>query len=150
MKNGFLCFTSVLTAALLFFSCNKESLVDLSQRGGTWKVTQCNEPGSDGDVPFSDEKGLFAVGDRIEYSATSNGVDQLSLFRTLQVNGTSILYEGIFKCTVSGDELTLQEVVYGGPYALRFTYIIQKLTETEFVLKRSDLGKDEGIVTMRR
>lgn len=150
LKNGFLCFTSVLAAALLFCSCHKESLVDLSQRGGNWTVTECNEPGSDGVVPIPDEKGIFAVGDRIEYSAKSNGTDRLSLFRTVQVNGTSYLFQDDFKCTVSGDELTLQEEVYGGPVTIRFTYTIQKLSETEFVLKRTDLGKNEGIVTMKR
>jgi len=150
MKNGVLCFTSVLAAALLFCSCHKESLVDLSQRGGNWTVTECNEPGSDGVVPIPDEKGIFAVGDRIEYSAKSNGTDRLSLFRTVQVNGTSYLFQDDFKCTVSGDELTLQEEEYGGPVTIRFTYTIQKLSETEFVLKRTDLGKDEGIVTMKR
>ena len=124
--------------------------MDLSQRGGNWKVTQCNEPVSDGVVAVPDEKGIFVVGDRIEYSANSNGSDRLVLFRTIQVKGESILYEGIFKGTVSGDELTLLEEVYGGPHMLRFTYTIQKLTETEFVLKRTDLGKNEGIVTMKR
>jgi len=113
-------------------------------------VTACNEPGSSGTVPVPDEKGIFAVGDRIEYSAKSNGTDRLSLFRTVQVNGISSLFQDDFKCTVSGDELTLQEEVYGGPVTIRFTYTIQKLNETEFVLKRSDLGKNEGIVTMRR
>ncbi len=150
MKNCFLSFASILAAALLLLSCHKESLVDLSQRGGNWTVTECNEPGSDGAVPVPDEKGIFAVGDRIEYSAKSNGTDRLSLFRTVQVNGTSYLFQDDFKCTVSGDELTLQEEVYGGPVTIRFTYTIQKLSETEFVLKRTDLGKDEGIVTMKR
>lgn len=154
MKNCFLSFASILAAALLLLSCHlschKESLVDLSQRGGNWTVTECNEPGSDGVVPIPDEKGIFAVGDRIEYSAKSNGTDRLSLFRTVQVNGTSSLFQDDFKCTVSGDELTLQEEVYGGPVTIRFTYTIQKLSETEFVLKRTDLGKDEGIVTMKR
>ena len=155
MKNCFLSFASILAAALLLLSCHKESLVDLSHRGGNWTVTECNEPGSDGAVPVPDEKGIFAVGDRIEYSAKSNGTDRLSLFRTVQVNGTSSLFQDDFKCTVSGDELTLQEEVYGGSVyggsnALRFTYTIQKLSETEFVLKRTDLGKNEGIVSMRR
>jgi len=150
MKNGFFCFASILAVSLLLFSCHKESLVDLSQRGGNWTVTACNEPGSSGTVPVPDEKGIFAVGDRIEYSAKSNGTDRLSLFRTVQVNGISSLFQDDSKCTVSGDELTLQEEVYGGPVTIRFTYTIQKLNETEFVLKRSDLGKNEGIVTMRR
>lgn len=150
MKYCFLSFASILAAALLLFSCHKESLVDLSHRGGNWTVTECNEPGSVGAVPVPDEKGIFAVGDRIEYSAKSNGTDRLSLFRTVQVNGTSFLFQDDFKCTVSGDELTLQEEVYGGSNALRFTYTIQKLNETEFVLKRTDLGKNEGIVSMRR
>ena len=154
MKNCFLSFASILAAALLLLSCHKESLVDLSHRGGNWTVTECNEPGSDGAVPVPDEKGIFAVGDRIEYSAKSNGTDRLSLFRTVQVNGTSSLFQDDFKCTVSGDELTQEEVyggsVYGGSNALRFTYTIQKLSETEFVLKRTDLGKNEGIVSMRR
>ena len=150
MKNCFLSFMSIFAAALLLFFCHKESLVDLSQRGGNWTVTACNEPGSSGTVPVPDEKGIFAVGDRIEYSAKSNGTDRLRLFRTLQINSTSTLYEGEFKCTVSGDELTLQEEVYGEPVTIRFTYTIQKLNETEFVLKRSDLGKNKGIVTMRR
>lgn len=150
MKNCFLSFASILAASLLLLSCHKESLVDLSQRGGNWTVTACNEPGSEGAVPVPDEKGIFAVGDRIEYSANSAGTDRLRLFRTVQINGTSTLYEGEFKCTVSGDELTLQEEVYGGPVTIRFTYTIQKLSETEFVLKRTDLGKNEGIVTMKR
>ena len=152
MKNGFLCFTSVLAAALLFASCHKESLVDLSQRGGNWTVTECSEPGSDGVVPIPDENGIFAVGDKIEYSANSSGADLLRLYRTVQIKGSPTPYYDEFRCTVSGDELTLQELVYGGPgsFALRFTYTIQKLSETEFVLKRTDLGKNDGIVTMRR
>ena len=150
MKNGFLCFTSVLAAALLFCSCHKESLVDLSQRGGNWTVTECNEPGSDGVIPIPDEKGIFAVGDKIEYSANSTGTDRLRLYRTVQIKGSSTLYEGEFKCMVTGDELTLHEEVYGGPGMIHFTYTIQKLSETEFVLKRTDLGKNEGIVTMKR
>jgi len=93
MKNGFFCFASILAVSLLLFSCHKESLVDLSQRGGNWTVTACNEPGSSGTVPVPDEKGIFAVGDRIEYSAKSNGTDRLSLFRTVQVNDISSLFE---------------------------------------------------------
>lgn len=150
MKNGFLYFASILTAALLLFSCHKESMVDLSQRGGNWTVTYCNEPGSDGVIPIPDENGIFAVGDRIEYNAKNEGVDRLCLFRTVQVNGTSMDYEGSFICTIEGDKLTLQEEVYGGPHAVRFSYQIQKLSESEFVLKRVDLGKNEGIVTLTR
>ena len=113
-------------------------------------MTSCNEPGSDGVIPIPDENGIFAVGDRIEYNAKNEGVDRLSLFRTVQVNGASMDYDGSFLCTIEGDKLTLQEEVYGGPHALQFTYQIQKLNETEFVLKRIDLGKNEGIVTLRR
>ena len=150
MKRRFLFFASILFVVLSLFSCRKESLVDLSQRGGNWTVTSCNEPGSDGVIPIPDENGIFAVGDRIEYNAKNEGVDRLFLFRTVQVNGTSMDYDGSFLCTIEGDKLTLQEEVYGGPHALQFTYQIQKLNETEFVLKRIDLGKNEGIVTLRR
>lgn len=150
MKRRFLFFASILFVVLSLFSCRKESLVDLSQRGGNWTVTSCNEPGSDGVIPIPDENGIFAVGDRIEYNAKNEGVDRLCLFRTVQVNGTSMDYEGSFICTIEDDKLTLQEEVYGGPHALQFTYQIQKLNETEFVLKRIDLGKNEGIVTLRR
>ena len=150
MARRFLYFASILTVALSLFSCKKESLVDLSQRGGNWTVTSCNEPGSDGVIPIPDENGIFAVGDRIEYNAKSDGVDRLRLFRKVQVNGASMGYDGSFLCTIEGDKLTLQEEVYGGPHALQFTYQIQKLNETEFVLKRIDLGKNEGIVTLRR
>ena len=150
MKRRFLFFASILFVVLSLFSCRKESLVDLSQRGGNWTVTSCNEPGSDGVIPIPDENGIFAVGDRIEYNAKNEGVDRLSLFKTVQVNGASMDYDGSFLCTIEGDKLTLQEEVYGGPHALQFTYQIQKLNETEFVLKRIDLGKNEGIVTLRR
>ena len=150
MKRRFLFFASILFVVLSLFSCRKESLVDLSQRGGNWTVTSCNEPGSDGVIPIPDENGIFAVGDRIEYNAKNEGVDRLSLFRTVQVNGASMDYDGSFLCTIEGDKLTLQEEVYGGPHALQFTYQIQKLNETEFVLKRIDLGKNEGIVTLTR
>ena len=150
MKRRFLFFASILFVVLSLFSCRKESLVDLSQRGGNWTVTSCNEPGSDGVIPIPDENGIFAVGDRIEYNAKNEGVDRLFLFRTVQVNGASMDYDGSFLCTIEGDKLTLQEEVYGGPHTLQFTYQIQKLNETEFVLKRIDLGKNEGIVTLRR
>ena len=150
MKRRFLFFASILFVVLSHFSCRKESLVDLSQRGGNWTVTSCNEPGSDGVIPIPDENGIFAVGDRIEYNAKNEGVDRLFLFRTVLVNGASMDYDGSFLCTIEGDKLTLQEEVYGGPHALQFTYQIQKLNETEFVLKRIDLGKNEGIVTLRR
>lgn len=150
MKRRFLFFASILFVVLSLFSCRKESLVDLSQRGGNWTVTSCNEPGSDGVIPIPDENGIFAVGDRIEYNAKNEGVDRLFLFRTVQVNGASMDYDGSFLCTIEGDKLTLQEEVFGGPHALQFTYQIQKLNETEFVLKRIDLGKNEGIVTLRR
>ena len=150
MKRRFLFFASILFVVLSLFSCRKESLVDLSQRGGNWTVTSCNEPGSDGVIPIPDENGIFAVGDRIEYNAKNEGVDRLFLFRTVQVNGASMDYDGSFLCTIEGDKLTLQEEVYGGPHALQFTYQIQKLNETEFVLKRIDLGKNEGIVSLRR
>ena len=150
MKRRFLFFASILFVVLSLFSCRKESLVDLSQRGGNWTVTSCNEPGSDGVIPIPDENGIFAVGDRIEYNAKNEGVDRLFLFRTVLVNGASMDYDGSFLCTIEGDKLTLQEEVYGGPHALQFTYQIQKLNETEFVLKRIDLGKNEGIVTLRR
>ena len=150
MKRRFLFFASILFVVLSLFSCRKESLVDLSQRGGNWTVTSCNEPGSDGVIPIPDENGIFAVGDRIEYNAKNEGVDRLSLFRTVQVNGASMDYDGSFLCTIEGDKLTLQEEVYGGPHAVRFSYQIQKLSESEFVLKRVDLGKNEGIVTLTR
>ena len=150
MKRRFLFFASILFVVLSLFSCRKESLVDLSQRGGNWTVTSCNEPGSDGVIPIPDENGIFVFVYRIEYNAKNEGVDRLSLFRTVQVNGASMDYDGSFLCTIEGDKLTLQEEVYGGPHALQFTYQIQKLNETEFVLKRIDLGKNEGIVTLRR
>lgn len=90
MKRRFLFFASILFVVLSLFSCRKESLVDLSQRGGNWTVTSCNEPGSDGVIPIPDENGIFAVGDWIEYNAKNEGVDRHFLFRTVQVNGASM------------------------------------------------------------
>jgi hypothetical protein len=68
------------------------------------------------------------------------------------INGMSQLYEDYFICTLDGDKLTLKEETYGAGagLSLTFTYQIQSLDGTKFILKRTDLGKKDGIVTMTR
>ena len=61
---------------------------------------------------------------------------------------------GIFAVgdTLDGNKLTLHEELYGegASHSLRLSYLILSLTKGDFTLKRADLGKNEGIVTLRR
>ena len=150
-KQRFLLFLLFPTTLFSFFSCGKESSVDLSQRFGNWTVVQCTEPKSEGTVIVPDENGIFAAGDKIEYTSPTSSSERIRLTRTIQIKGSSQLFEDNFICTLNGDTLTLLEEVYGGEtHALSFAYKIQYLDGTQFRLKRVDLGKDEGIVTMKR
>ena len=140
----------ILFSMLSLSACRKESAVDLSMRFGNWTVTQSSEPTSGVNPSIPDEYGIFAVGDKIEYN--SGNAERLRLLRTIQINGISQLYEDYFICTLDGDKLTLRAERYGAGagHTLTFTYQIQSLDGTKFVLKRTDLGKNDGIVSMTR
>lgn len=150
MKNQTTVVLLVLISMLSLSACSKESTVDLSMRFGNWTVTQCSEPTSGGTLSIPDEYGIFAFGDKIEYN--SGNAERLRLLRTIMINGMSQLYEDYFICTLDGDKLTLKEETYGAGagLSLTFTYQIQSLDGTKFILKRTDLGKKDGIVTMTR
>ena len=144
----------VVTSMLSLSACRKESTVDLSLRFGNWTVTQSSEPSSGVNPSIPDEHGIFDVGDKIEYTAGTGNTERLRLLRTVQINGRSQPYEDYFLCTLDGDKLTLREETYGSAtdagHAVIFTYQIQRLDGRTFVLKRTDLGKDEGVVTLTR
>lgn len=144
----------VVTSMLSLSACRKESTVDLSLRFGNWTVTQSSEPSSGVNPSIPDEHGIFDVGDKIEYTAGTGNTERLRLLRTVQINGRSQPYEDYFLCTLDGDKLTLREEAYASgtdeSRAVIFSYQIQRLDGTTFVLKRTDLGKNEGVVNLTR
>lgn len=144
----------VVTSMLSLSACRKESTVDLSLRFGNWTVTQSSEPSSGVNPSIPDEHGIFDVGDKIEYTAGTGNTERLRLLRTVQINGRSQPYEDYFLCTLDGDKLTLREEAYASgtdeSRAVIFSYQIQRLDGTTFVLKRTDLGKNEGVITLTR
>lgn len=151
-KTSVFSLTLVLVSFIAFVSCEKDSSIDLSQRFGNWTVIQSNDPLSEGAVAVPDENGIFAVGDKIEYGSGASGTERICLKRTIKINGNSIPYEVYFVCTLDGNKLTLHEELYGegASHSLRLSYLILSLTKGDFTLKRADLGKNEGIVTLRR
>ena len=144
----------VFSSLLSLSACRKENAVDLSLRFGNWTVTQSSEPSSRLNPSIPDEYGIFDVGDKVEYTAGTSHTERLRLLRTVQINGNSQSYEDSFLCTLDGDKLTLREETYASAtdagHAVIFTYQIQRLDGTTFVLKRTDLGKEEGVVTLAR
>ena len=144
----------VFSPMLSLSACRKENAVDLSLRFGNWTVTQSSEPSSGVNPSIPDEYGIFDVGDKVEYTAGTSHTERLRLLRTVQINGNSQSYEDSFLCTLDGDKLTLREETYASAtdagHAVIFTYQIQRLDGTTFVLKRTDLGKEEGVVTLAR
>ena len=144
----------VFSSLLSLSACRKENAVDLSLRFGNWTVTQSSEPSSGVNPSIPDEYGIFDVGDKVEYTAGTSHTERLRLLRTVQINGNSQSYEDSFLCTLDGDKLTLREESYASAtdagHAVIFTYQIQRLDGTTFVLKRTDLGKEEGVVTLTR
>lgn len=147
-------FFLVFSSMLALSACRKENTVDLSMRFGNWTVTQSSEPTSGSNPSLPDEHGIFDVGDKIEYNAGTGNTERLRLLRTIQINGNSQSYEDYFLCALDGNKLTLKEEAYAFGAnvgsAVLFTYQIQRLDETTIVLKRTDLGKNEGIVTLMR
>ena len=144
----------VFSSLLSLSACRKENAVDLSLRFGNWTVTQSSEPSSGLNPSIPDEHGIFNVGDKVDFTAGTSHTERLRLLRTVQINGNSQSYEDSFLCTLDGDKLTLREESYASAtdagHAVIFTYQIQRLDGTTFVLKRTDLGKEEGVVTLTR
>lgn len=157
MKNRIIPVAFLLSSLLLALSCAKQEPIDLSLRAGDWKVTACTEIPEDKDVgPTYDA--IFAVGDNININVVrGREYDVLTLGRVMPRSGLEGDFLFDFRCFLDGETITIREVVYASPgeyltgyKSVQLSYKITTLNATTFILKRTDLGPGEGVVTMTR